>query len=131
LAVGIEVDGFGQPLIDAGDVARIREKGIGPSEGGTDDPAVVGRVETAGDEAVSAAFDEGAEVGGGGGEGGTLAGAKEGVGGTYDLDDERRIGVGVEVGRVVVDGAVGVLGGEQVGEGAAEGLDQLGRVEIF
>ena len=97
LAVGIEIDGLGEPLVDARDVARIREKAVGGRESGAHNPAVVGCVDTTGHEASGSARDEFPKFSGKSNERGHGARAEENAGGAHDLQNERHVRWRVEI----------------------------------
>ena len=52
-AVGILVDAFSKPVVDAVHVAGGREEGVDAGQRGADDPAVIGRVNPARDEGLA------------------------------------------------------------------------------
>ena len=132
LAVGIEIDGLGEPLVDARDVARIREKAVGGRESGAHNPAVVGCVDTTGHEASGSARDEFTKFTGKSNERGHRARAEENAGGAHDLQNERHIRWRVEIRGEVIDGAVfGMLRGEHVGDGETQRLHEVGGLVIF
>ena len=132
MAVGIEIDGLGEPLIDARDVTRVREKDVGGRESGANNPAVVGCVDTAGHEAIGSARDEFPKFSGKSSERRHGARAEENAGGAHDLQNEGHVGRRVEIGREVIDGAVfGMLRGEHVGDGETQRLHEVGGLVIF
>ena len=126
----VEVDALGEPRVDARDVAGVREQGVGQREGGADHPAVVRRVDAAGDEPIGAADHEAAEFLGEGAILGGRAGAEQGGSGADALEEEGGVGRGAKVRRVEVDRAVLVLGSEEGADGEAEGFDQFGGAEV-
>ena len=57
LSFGVDVDGFGEPLVDAAKVAGVRVELVEKGKGGAGDPTVVGGVHAATDEGFSGLLD--------------------------------------------------------------------------
>jgi hypothetical protein len=110
-------------LLDAAQARRLSIEFVKLSQGGADDPAVVGRVDAAAAEGPHGAAQKG--LGQRGQLGFAVAAGEQGGGGD-GLDCEGGIGRRVEVGDQQVNGAVGVLGALQVAGGQTYGFDQPG-----
>jgi hypothetical protein len=120
LAVLVDVDPLGQPLVDACDVPRVGQERVQAGEGRAHHPAVVRRVDPADHQGLARGAGEALQVGDhpGGERRGELP--DHGERGAHRIEREGGVGRGVEVRRVQVDRAVRVLEGEEPARGEGE-----------
>ncbi|MCX6605263.1 MAG: hypothetical protein NTV52_16925 [Acidobacteria bacterium] len=127
LAVGIDVDGFGEPLVDAAEVAGIGVEFVEEGEGGAGDPTMVRGVHAAPDKSFAGLFDGGKDQGFERGEA-VLAGVEQGA--AHALDDEGCVGRRVVVGDGQVPIAVGGLDAGEAFGGELEAIEDEGGMEV-
>ena len=127
LAVGIDVDGFGEPLVDAAEVARVRVELVEQGKGGAGDPTVVRGVHAAADEGLAGFLDGGKNQGFELGEA-VLTSVEQGA--PHTLDDEGGVGRRVVVGCRQVPVAIGGLDAGEAFGGELEAIEDEGGMEV-